>query len=261
MKKIIFACLLGISSGALATEKVDEILQTARDIGIENYKAPEAVTEAISQSYESRLTLDAESKRRVDTMAEIIQSEEFANQQKVWRESLASQLGVDDWAPANASPASPSSSAQTLPYSDRAILFISATLPAKTLKNYAADLEKVGGVMVMRGFVSGMNNIKPTMQFIDSVTKRNSSCKAEPCERFNVPVLIDPILFKEYQIDRVPTLAVHGLTNLAAYCNGKDGLNASDTVVYGDSSLKHLLTTLSQQEPTNLNILSMIDRL
>lgn len=261
MKHVLSALLVFVSCNVVAGDKMEEVLKTAHDIGIENYTPPATVTEAIKQSYDNRLSLGGETRSRVEAMAEIIQSEEFKTQQKVWRKSLASQFGVTDWVPAKQTSVTQTDVGQGLPYSERAILFISASMPTTTLKNYISDLEKVGGVMVMRGFVDGMTNIKPTMEFINMVTKRRTSCTQEPCERFNVPVLIDPILFDEYDIDRVPALTVHGLTNLAAYCNGTEGLNASDTVVYGDSSLQHLLSLLSEQEPTNQQIQSMISRL
>lgn len=234
MKKItLFAGLLLVASSAA----IAELDQAA----IENYQPDAKILESVKTAFDKRVTVTENERGAVNAMSDVIASREFQEKQAEYRKSIANSLGVNDWVGEGGEPE------KRLPYSLRPIVFASASVPVATLRNYIADLEKVNGVMVFRGFVGGMSKVMPTMKYMDSLIKKNAKCSKEPCDRYKVPVLVDPILFKEYQVKAVPALAVHGLTNLAAYCNGTEGLNPSKYIVYGDSSIKYLAMKLFEK--------------
>lgn len=207
---------------------------------IENYQPDRETLESVKTAYDSRVKVTEKEADAVNAMSEVIASREFQEKQAALRKDISAAMGVDEWSGSGGEGVDE----KQLPYSSRPILFASSSVPEKTLKNYLVDLEKVNGVMVFRGFIGGMGKIKPTMSYMDRLVKKNTNCVKEPCARYKVPVLVDPILFKEYGIKAVPAFAVHGLTNLAAYCNGTEGLNPSKYVVYGDSSIKFLAIKL-----------------
>ena len=99
----------------------------------------------------------------------------------------------------------------------------------------------------MRGFIEGMTKIQPTISFIGSVLQRDPSCNPleGECEMLPVALVIDPLLFRRYGIDRVPAVV---------YARGvkaeDSGLSEGDTknttiaehhTVYGDASLEYLI--------------------
>ena len=217
--------------------EVEAFLRAAESAGVESYKPEEATREYVEKSLENRKTLSADEKAVVQEINSQIQSDEFKEQQAVWRKKLGQVMGSDAWqAQSNAN----TDVIQTLPYSERPLLFISSSMPMRTLRTYAQSLERVGGAMILRGFVDGMDNIKPTLHFISDILKVDLHCTKEPCARRQVEVLIDPFIFREYGIKAVPAFTVHDITELEAYCKGTEGLNPASVVVYGDNSIEYL---------------------
>lgn len=170
----------------------------------------------------------------------ITQSDAFSNKQQEWRVKLDKSLKVKEhWGVDSAEKA-----INKLPYSSRPILFVSSSMPVSTLRRYIQDMEKVQGIMILRGFIGGVGKITPTLSFISNLTKKKQSCSNEPCDRYSTQIMIDPILFQSYGIQKVPAFALHGEDNMLGYCKGTDGLSVSDHVVYGDSSLHYLMQFL-----------------
>ena len=226
--------------------EADAFLEFAQQQNIEDYKPDEKTKKAVEAAINGQYKLTEKDKQTLAEMQGTINSKEFADQQEAWRNQIGSALGVNDWKSQDASKGD--SEESRIPYSEKPIIFASASVPLQTLRNYARDLEKIDGVIVIRGFVGGMKAIRPTFEFLDSVIKKDLNCpKTKVCEHYKVQVLIDPILFREYGIKRVPAFAVHEVTNLTKYCNGNEGLNPSPNLVYGDSSIKYMLDRLYQE--------------
>lgn len=79
---------------------------------------------------------------------------------------------------------------------ERVYVFVSSSIPLETLKSYAKSIDAVGDpniYMVVRGFIGGMSEGFPTLNFINSF-------------RGKVPVVIDPYLFRRYGITQVPAV-------------------------------------------------------
>ncbi len=130
---------------------------------------------------------------------------------------------------------------------DRLVVFVSSSVPLATLRNYAAALEKTGGVMVLRGAIGSLKRMGPTMSFVASVLKIDPSCTGGSCAMRSTNLVIDPELFRENGISRVPAaIFVKGLS-LEPYCerfNEGDLPKNAVHVVYGDVSPRHMAEEL-----------------
>lgn len=143
---------------------------------------------------------------------------------------------------------------------ERVYIFVSSSIPIDTLRNYAKDidaLDETNIVMVMRGFVGGAKEIKPTMSFLAQILHKDKNCQfsgSMNCDGFGAAVLIDPELFRRYKPAVVP--AVVYVKNVKPLhpdmSEGSDDivgvLNESDVyTVYGDASLGYMLDVINRE--------------
>jgi len=133
---------------------------------------------------------------------------------------------------------------------ERIYLFVSSSVPLQTLRNYAAGLDKLADPnisMVMRGFVEGMKYIKPTLDFLSRVIVEDPGCdvKKSKCAAYDINFMIDPLLFRMYDIEVVPAIVYARNVSVAdtAMSEGAEGnARVGDYyVLYGDVSLEHAL--------------------
>lgn len=143
---------------------------------------------------------------------------------------------------------------------DRLVLFVSASMPPQALRRYAKDLDKVGGVMVMRGAIGGLKKLQPTMEFIASFLRLDPTCNTASCQMRSTPVLIDPILFRKNDIKAVPALTYQRDMHLSSYCEGIESTKPAQHIIYGAASLKAMLVELNQLGG-NKALLEIADRL
>lgn len=138
---------------------------------------------------------------------------------------------------------------------ERIYLFVSSSIPRSTLKTYAADLDKLKDeniVMVMRGFVDGVKYIKPTLDLISNVLKKDPACDSSrnQCDAFQAGIHIDPVLFSRYDIQTVPAIVyARGVreSNLEAG-QGRDENQAGDAFrVSGDVTLEYALEMILKE--------------
>lgn len=133
--------------------------------------------------------------------------------------------------------------------SNQLVLFVSSSMPLHTLRAYARDLAKVGGVMVLRGGVGGLRQIQPTLQLSQSVLSVKAGCEGQ-CKMWDTEVLIDPMLFRMYGITKVPALIYQPDMKISAYCDGLDKAQKGTGVVYGDASLMAMIDELYKENNT-----------
>lgn len=144
-----------------------------------------------------------------------------------------------------------------LPSDERLYIFMSSSVPLSTLRTYASELDKLndsGVSMVMRGFVDGMKHFKPTLEFVRSILVKDSTCdlSAEKCEAYNAAIIIDPLVFRKYGIERVPAIAYIRGTSLEDVAmsegEGENLKGSQDTyIVYGDVSVECALETIAEE--------------
>lgn len=140
--------------------------------------------------------------------------------------------------------------------SERVYVFISSAMPFATIRNYAASVARLGDPnvsLVMRGFVDGVSKIQPTIGFIASVLQRDQACRPQDgdCEMLPAGLIVDPLLFRRYRIDRVP--AVVYARGLKAEDTGLSEGDPKNTTIsdhyaaYGDARLEYLLDQIRKE--------------
>lgn len=143
-----------------------------------------------------------------------------------------------------------------LPLTERIYIFISSSVPIETLRNYAIAVDKLGDpnvVMVMRGFVDGMKYIKPTIKFLGDVMRKDLNCDMmrKKCDAYRAEFAIDPLLFRRYQITKVPAV-VYAININVVDAQMSEGLENNTKVsdyyvLYGDASLEYALDTMHKE--------------
>jgi conjugal transfer pilus assembly protein TrbC len=139
---------------------------------------------------------------------------------------------------------------------ERIYIFISSSVPLQTLRNYASTLDSLGDpniVMVMRGFVDGMEYIRPTINFIRDILRKDLSCDMtkQKCDTYRADFQIDPLLFRRYQMDKVPAVVYATGINVVDV-QMSEGLENNTKVsnyyvLYGDASLEYVLDTIRKE--------------
>jgi len=139
---------------------------------------------------------------------------------------------------------------------ERIYIFISSSVPIPTLRNYALALDRLGDpniVMVMRGFVDGMKYIRPTINFVGDILKKDPGCDMtkQKCDTYRADFQIDPLLFRRYQIAKVPAVVYATDVNVMDV-QMSEGLENNTKVsnyhvLYGDASLEYVLDTIQKE--------------
>jgi len=128
-----------------------------------------------------------------------------------------------------------------LPPGGRIYIFVSSSMPLNALRNYAADMERLGDqvvVMVLRGFVGGAKRIGPTARLAGEVLKTRPACDLASggCSLRNLSFIVDPILFRKFGISQVPAVVFAPATN-----------EAEAMIAYGDASLGYILELFARE--------------
>ena len=99
----------------------------------------------------------------------------------------------------------------------------------------------------MRGFIGGARFVKPTVVFLKDILFVDPECYPgeERCGTYNSQVVIDPLLFRRYHVQRVPAFVYVPSVSVA---DGQisEGLESNTKVsdhylVHGDVSLEYAL--------------------
>jgi type-F conjugative transfer system pilin assembly protein TrbC len=130
---------------------------------------------------------------------------------------------------------------------ERLWILVSSSVPLSTLRAYAAAIDRTGDeniVMVMRGFIDGMQYVRPTMQWIQQALIKEPGCKPtpeRPCDLYQATIQIDPEIFSRYGIEQVPAFVyAQGVELLNPEMS--DGMKEkSHWVLTGDMSLGYAL--------------------
>ena len=178
-------------------------------------------------------------------------SEEFQNKQKVLKSQVYQTAGIKNDHEKENGPEL---------VSDQLVLFVSSSMPEQTLRNYARDLAKLNGVMVMRGTVGGISKLGATTKLTHDIIRVDPTCEGAKCKMWGTQMLIDPVLFRVYGIEQVPALIYQPNMHIQSYCDGLEKINRASAVIYGDASLHGMLSRLGQISPDR-KITGLIKRL
>ena len=144
---------------------------------------------------------------------------------------------------------------------ERVYLFFSSSMPEATLRTYLAALDKPRdplAVMVMRGFVGGAEKIKPTTDFMQRILAKDPACipqqkQDQNCETYLAEVQIDPLLFKRFNVQKVPTVVfARGVKNIAGLGQVSEGDGENFQVgdwwaLEGDAALDGMLERINKE--------------
>jgi len=141
---------------------------------------------------------------------------------------------------------------------ERLYVFISSSVPTSVLRTYASDIAKLKDpnvVMVVRGFIGGMSKIGPTISFFSDVLKKDANCEVGPdaqCDMQQVSLIVDPLLFRKYQVAQVPSFVyVRGLLlDNPGMSEGVENhiLSQGDTyMLSGDASLAYIVSKFADK--------------
>ncbi|KEZ17967.1 TrbC family F-type conjugative pilus assembly protein [Sphingobium sp. WW5] len=193
-----------------------------------------------------RRAFEAMRKRRVDPRmeaqaraAQIEAANALAAEQQAMSARLHQALGLAPLdATAMPNPATSNASAKAwVP-----LLFASSSMPIETLRTYARQLERVGGVIAFRGVPGGLTKIGPMAELTARMLRVDPGCEGPACTMRNVQVVIDPILFRQHGIGRVPALAMVPGDPTQPYCEREDETAPRAAhLVLGDAALSGLL--------------------
>lgn len=120
-------------------------------------------------------------------------------------------------------------------------LFASSSMPVATLRTYAAQLEKVHGVMAFRGMPGGLTKVAPMAKLSAEILRRDPGCEGPACVMRDVQLIVDPILFRQHGVMRVPALAMVPGDPTQPYCEREDDSPTAAHIIYGDSALSGML--------------------
>jgi type-F conjugative transfer system pilin assembly protein TrbC len=118
-------------------------------------------------------------------------------------------------------------------------IFISSSMPESTIRHYIQDVDYLNDPnikFVLRGFVDGVKKIRPTMNFIRNVMKKDPTCTGK-CEKYKISVQVNPVLFSRFNIEAVPAiLYVQG--KLPTEASRLKTVSPPNWLIYGDASLE-----------------------
>lgn len=126
------------------------------------------------------------------------------------------------------------------------LLLVSSSMPIATLRTYASQLEKVGGVMAFRGMPGGLTHVAPMARLSAEILRLDPGCDGPACTMRGVQLIVDPLVFRQHGVSAVPALAMVPGDPTQPYCE-RDDTSAPETqiigthIVYGDAALSGML--------------------
>lgn len=124
------------------------------------------------------------------------------------------------------------------PVSGRVVVALSSSMPDAMLRTYIQQLAgKRESIIVLRGFVGGAHKVEPTTKFMES------ALRVDPLRRdkghFNVETVVDPLIYAQLGIDKVPAVAYLPGVQELAHCDDEDYSKA--VVIFGATSIEAAL--------------------
>ena len=126
------------------------------------------------------------------------------------------------------------------------VLFVSSSMPTATLRTYAAQIEKARGVIAFRGMPGGMTKVAPMAKLTAEMLRLVPGCEDPACVMRDVQVIVDPLVFRQHGVARVPALAMIPGDPALPYCEREEESPRAVHVVYGDAALSGLLEEIAR---------------
>ncbi|MCP3731340.1 type-F conjugative transfer system pilin assembly protein TrbC [Sphingomonas sp. MG17] len=120
------------------------------------------------------------------------------------------------------------------------VLFVSSSMPLPVLRAYAAQLERVRGVLAFRGMPGGLKRAGPMARLSAQILRIDPGCEGPSCAMRDVQLIVDPLIFRQHGVARVPALAMVPVDPTQPYCERDDESPRANHIVYGDAALSGL---------------------
>ncbi|MFN4220547.1 MAG: TrbC family F-type conjugative pilus assembly protein [bacterium] len=124
---------------------------------------------------------------------------------------------------------------------EKIYVFVSSSMGEDVVKKYVKDSVLIFGEVyfVLRGGISGLTYLSPTAKWILNVLKVDNFCDIwqERCRLYNREFLIDPLLFRKFEIKKVPVVV---------YVRGELDNPSKVIISPGAVSLKRHLSRIGQ---------------
>lgn len=205
---------------------------------------PSPVLPAKTDAASQRRTFEGMSRRKHDpAMANRVQSDfaaaraALATERAVASHRIAQALGLER--PEEAALAgvmSANDGRKRVP-----VLFVSSSMPVETLRTYAGQIERVGGVMAFRGMPGGMGQVAPMAKLSAAILRIDQGCDGPACAMRDVQLIVDPLIFRQHGVTQVPALAMIPGDPTKPYCERDETSPRAAHLVLGDAALSGLL--------------------
>lgn len=218
---------------------------------------PEMMAAAKSANAQSVQTLSSDTqevaRQFATTITEISKSDVFKAKQNALKNEVLASAGISQEEKKEDGPKLAG---------NQLVMFVSSSMPLITLRQYAKDLSKVGGVMVVRGTVGGISKMVDTITLTRNILSVDPTCEGANCKMWGTEMLIDPMLYRVYDIKKVPALIYQPDMNISSYCDGLEKVNKASVVIYGDASVRALLERMNVIAPDEKikNIMATLER-
>ncbi len=227
LRQLIFACFILCSfpwpshARDLTESDVSLIMKKAREdaekIALPVNKYSEEGLKAAEET--SQLFHSPEFQERVQCEQQRLEKEVFGQYTAPWKRK-SQQTAAEQAGPQG-----------SLAAGEKVLLFISSSVPDETVHAYIAGLDKAAEpnvLLVMRGMVGGMSHARANkgQSYFSRILKKELECPQTetPCERYEVPIHLQPSLFTRYGITRVPAV-VYEYEGNAFFIQGDAGLD------------------------------------
>lgn len=149
----------------------------------------------------SKLFHSPEFQERIRCEEQRLEKEVFDPYIKPWKKKRQQAVSVN------------TGSTNMLEPGEKIVVFISSSILDETVHGYVKAFAKAKDpnlVLAMRGLVGGITNARQSHgeSYFNRIMKVVPDCSRteKPCERFKVPIQINPSLFTRYGITKVPTI-------------------------------------------------------
>ncbi|WP_242526596.1 type-F conjugative transfer system pilin assembly protein TrbC [Novosphingobium sp. KA1] len=236
--------------GSEAMERLRNALQNAKN---EASSAPVSIRPPAPAPAEKRRAFEGLKRRSANPAMEVraraaneLAQKGLAAERERQARLLRQTLGLE---PSEEQGLAKAGATPSTPKSWTPLLFASSSMPMPVLRSYAAQLERVHGVIAFRGLPGGMKKIAPFAKLSAEMLRIDPGCEGPACAMRDVQIVVDPIVFRQYAVSRVPALAMVPGDPTQPYCERGDeaaatpnkGARPNTHVVYGDSALAGLL--------------------
>jgi len=136
---------------------------------------------------------------------------------------------------------------------EKVYLFFSSSVPIETMQAYIAAIAGTGDsniIPLMRGWARGLSATEANTKYFSRLLQKDSACRStsEPCQYYRVKIQLQPSVFTQYGITRVPAVV---------YVNAHSSYR-----IQGDAGLDYLMERINREAKSSTldNLIEALQR-